>query len=200
MVLRLAVVEAAAAVAIAYLIGSIDFGAILPRLAGVDIYAVGSGNPGASNVMRTMGRKWAVAVLVGDIAKGFVAAMIGDLWVSEPVGFACLFGVVVGHCYPLWHRFKGGKGVAAAGGALLWLEPLLGLVATASWGLVLALTKVASIASLAAVGSMPFAGLAFDNTGWSFGWALATAALIYYRHRGNLARLVRGEERTVTSA
>ncbi len=191
--------EAAIAIAAAYLLGSIDFGAILPRLAGVDIYSVGSGNPGASNVMRTMGRKWAVAVLIGDIAKGFVAALIGGLWVSETVGFVCLFAVVVGHCYPVWHGFRGGKGVAAAGGALLWLAPLLGLVAVVLWGAVLAVTRIASLASLAAIITMPFAALLIGHTGWSFGWALATAALILYRHRGNLIRLVRGEERRVSA-
>ncbi len=191
--------EAAIAIVAAYLLGSIDFGAILPRFAGVDIYSVGSGNPGTSNVMRTMGRKWAAAVLLGDIAKGFVAALIGDVWVSETVGFVCLFAVVVGHCYPVWHRFRGGKGVAAAGGALLWLAPLLGLVAVGLWGAVLAATRVASLASLVAITTMPFAALLIGHTGWSFGWALATVLLILYRHRGNIVRLARGEERRVSA-
>ncbi len=189
-----------AAFALAYLIGSVDFGVILPRLAGVDIYSAGSGNPGTSNVLRTMGRKWAAAVMLGDVAKGFVAALVGDLWAGETAGFACMFAVVLGHCYPVWHRFRGGKGVAAAGGALLWLEPLLGLAATAVWGGVLALTKVASLASLAAIGVTPIGVAAFGHRGWALGWAVAAAALILYRHRGNLARLVRGEERTVRSA
>lgn len=192
--------EFVAAIVVAYLIGSVDFGAILPRLAGVDIYSAGSGNPGTSNVLRTMGRKWAAAVMVGDVAKGFVAAMIGDLWAGDTAGFACMFAVVVGHCYPVWHRFRGGKGVAAAGGSLLWLEPLLGVAAVAVWGGVLALTKVASLASLAAIGLTPIGVAVSGRTGWALGWAVAAAALILYRHRGNLARLVRGEERSVRSA
>lgn len=192
--------EFLAAVGVAYLIGSVDFGAVLPRLAGVDIYASGSGNPGASNVLRTMGKKWAAAVMLGDVAKGFTAAMIGDLWAGETAGFACLFAVVVGHCYPVWHRFRGGKGVAAAGGALLWLVPLVGVGAIATWLAVLALTKVASLASLAAIGLSPVGVALSGHTGWDLAWAVAAAALILYRHRGNLARLVRGEERSVQSA
>ncbi len=192
--------EFAAAFVLAYLIGSIDFGVILPRLAGVDIYATGSGNPGASNVLRTMGKKWAAAVMAGDVAKGFAAALIGDVWAGEAAGFACLFAVVLGHCYPVWHRFRGGKGVAAAGGGLLWLEPLVGVAAIAVWGAVLAVTKVASLASLAAITSSPVGLAAFGHRGWVLAWTGATAALILYRHRGNLTRLVRGEERSVRSA
>ncbi len=192
--------EAAPAFVLAYLLGSVDFGVILPRLVGVDIYAAGSGNPGTSNVLRTMGKKWAAAVLLGDVAKGFAAALIGDLWAGEAASFACMFAVVLGHCYPLWHRFRGGKGVAAAGGALLWLEPLLGLAAIAVWGGVLALTKVASLASLAAIGLSPLGLAVLGLRGWALAWAAAAAALILFRHRGNLARLVRGEERTVRTA
>ncbi len=192
--------EATLAVVLAYLIGSVDFGVILPRLAGIDIYRAGSGNPGTSNVMRTMGKKWAGAVLAGDVAKGFAAALLGDVWAGEAAGFACMLAVVAGHCFPVWHRFRGGKGVAAAGGALLWLEPLLGLAAVVVWGGLLALTKVASIASLAVVGGMVPAAAAFGHRGWSLAWAGATAVLIFARHRGNLARLLRGDERTVTAA
>ncbi len=191
--------EAVAAVVLSYLIGSIDFGAILPRLGGVDIYSVGSGNPGASNVMRTMGKGWAAAVLIGDIGKGTVGAMIGDLWVGEAAGFACLLAAVAGHCYPLWHRFRGGKGVAAMLGALLWLAPLLGVGAVVVWGGVVYATKVAALASLLVMLALVPALAAFGHRGWSLAWAGLAAALIVYRHRGNIARLLRGEERKVTA-
>ena len=105
-----------AAIVAGYLLGSVDFGVIVPRLLGVDIYGTGSGNPGATNVLRTMGRKEAALVLLGDLAKGVGAAALGS-WAGGPViGFAAGLAAVVGHCFPVWHRFKGGKGVAAAGG------------------------------------------------------------------------------------
>ena len=103
---RLAAVDSASIVVAcaAYLVGSIDFGVILPKLAGVDIYAVGSGNPGATNVLRVMGRGAAAAVVLGDVAKGFCAALAGDLLGGETLGFAAGFFAVAGRGYPLWHR------------------------------------------------------------------------------------------------
>jgi glycerol-3-phosphate acyltransferase PlsY len=185
------------AVAAGYLIGSIDFGVIVPRLQGVDIYRLGSGNPGTSNVLRSLGRKSAALVLLGDLLKGLVAAMIGDLVGTDAVGFAAGFAAVAGHCFPLWHRFKGGKGVAAAGGMLLWMEPLFGLLMIALWGGLVALTKRASIASLAlAVVCVP--GLmAFGYRGWSLVWAGAAALLVLGRHWKNIRRLASGGEHTI---
>ncbi len=192
--------EATIAFVVAYLIGSIDFGAILPRLGGVDIYSVGSGNPGASNVMRTMGRGWAVAVLVGDIGKGTVGVMIADLWAGEAAGFAAMLAVAAGHSFPLWHRFKGGKGVAVSAGAMLWLEPLLGVAAIALWVGLVAATSIAAIASLVIM-ALLLPGLAvFGHRGWSLAWAAATGALIVYRHKGNIGRMIRGEERKVQAS
>jgi glycerol-3-phosphate acyltransferase PlsY len=186
-----------AVVAAGYLIGSVDFGVILPRLAGIDIYAAGSGNPGATNVLRTMGKAAAVGVLLGDLAKGLAAAAIGDLVGGEVVGFAGGFAAVVGHCFPIWHGFKGGKGVAAAGGMVLWLEPFMGLIMLAVWAATVWLTRKASVASvLVAVGLIP--GLAaFGHRGWSLVWAGAAAALVVIRHHANITRLVRGEEHTI---
>jgi glycerol-3-phosphate acyltransferase PlsY len=93
-------IEAIAVVLAGYLVGSIDFGVIIPRLRGVDIYAKGSGNPGASNVLRSMGRRMAAVVVLGDISKGVVAAMAGDLLVGDAAGFASGFAAVLGHCFP----------------------------------------------------------------------------------------------------
>jgi glycerol-3-phosphate acyltransferase PlsY len=181
----------------AYLLGSVDFGVIVPRLRGVDIYSVGSGNPGTSNVLRTMGKGAAALVMLGDVMKGFVAALVGDLAGGEAVGFAAGLLAVVGHCFPVWHRFKGGKGVATAGGSVFWLEPLLGVAFTVFWGGLVAATKRASIASLLLV-VVYVPGMAlFGHRGWSLVWAGATALVILIRHQGNIRRLLGGSEHTV---
>jgi glycerol-3-phosphate acyltransferase PlsY len=186
-----------AAVAAGYLIGSIDFGVIVPRLAGVDIYGTGSGNPGATNVLRSMGRAAAASVLLGDLVKGLVAAMIGDLVGGVAVGFAAGFAAVAGHCFPIWHRFRGGKGVATAGGMTFWLEPLLGLAMLAVWVATVRLTRRASVASvLVALGYLPGVA-AFGHRSWTLVWAAGAAGLIVARHHANIRRLVHGEEHTI---
>lgn len=184
----------------AYLLGSVDFGVIVPKLRGVDIYSVGSGNPGTTNVLRTMGRSAAALVLLGDVAKGFVAAMIGDLVVGEAVGFATGFVAVAGHCFPMWYRFKGGKGVASAGGTIFWLEPLLGLAFMLLWGGLVGVTKRASIASIALAFAFVPGVILFGHREWSIVWASATALLILVRHQGNIRRLLSGSENTVGGA
>ncbi len=145
--------------AIAYLIGSIDFGVIVPRMLGVDIYSVGSGNPGTSNVLRSLGKGPAGLVLLGDGAKGAAAAAIGTMWAgsisssmsAETLAVACAFAAVLGHIAPIWYRFRGGKGVATAIGAAVYLAPVFGLVLAILWLIVTLAFKVASIASLGAM-------------------------------------------------
>ncbi len=188
------------AFAIAYLIGSIDFGVIVPRLMGRDIYAEGSGNPGTSNVFRTVGKKAAAVVLLGDSLKGLAAAAVGAVWISTPVGFACGFAAVLGHCFPIWHRFQGGRGVATAVGTVIWLEPLWGLILALGWGGVVATTKTASIASLTAMVLNVPGYVIFGTRGIGLAWAGATALLVIVRHAGNIRRIFSGSERSVTSA
>jgi len=195
--LDLPTVETPISLAIAYLVGSINFGVIIPRLLGVDIYEHGSHNPGASNVMRTMGKKVAAAVMVGDALKGSIAAFVGSLLVGDVVGFWCALAAVVGHVFPVWHRFRGGRGVATALGAVLWLEPWFGLVLVIAWGATVARTKTASIASLAAMAVYAPGYALFGQRGWSLGAAAGTAALVVARHSGNIRRLLGGRERKV---
>jgi len=183
-----------------YLIGSIDFGVVLPRLFGVDIYSAGSGNPGASNVLRTMGRGAAAAVMLGDIGKGLAAAAIGATVVSEPAGFAAGFAAVVGHCFPIWHRFRGGKGVAAAAGMTLWLEPLLGVALLVAWGVLVGITKRASIASLVIITAYVPLLAVFEHLRWSLVWAGLASVLVIVRHHENIRRLLGGAENTVEAA
>lgn len=191
--------------AIAYLIGSIDFGVIVPKALGVDIYSVGSGNPGTSNVMRSLGKGPAALVLLGDGAKGAIAAAIGSAWAGsvtstvtpDTLAVACAFAAVLGHIAPVWHRFRGGKGVATAIGAAVYLAPVFGLVLAVLWLVVTLVFKVASIASLGAM-LLYVPGLAISGyRGWSLVWAAAIALLVVARHAENIRRLVTGSERTV---
>jgi glycerol-3-phosphate acyltransferase PlsY len=193
----LPIVETSISLAIAYLLGSIDFGVIVPRVLGIDIYDHGSGNPGASNVLRTLGKKAGAAVMVGDAAKGVLAASIGALWVSDPIGFWCALAAVVGHVFPVWHRFRGGRGVATAIGAVLWLAPWFGLILIVGWGGTVALTKTASIASLGAMAVYVPGYALYGHRGWSLVAAAVTAALVIFRHTGNIRRLIGGHEQTV---
>jgi len=189
-----------AAIAAGYLLGSVDFGVIVPRLLGVNIYGTGSGNPGATNVLRTMGRKEAALVLLGDLAKGVGAAALGS-WAGGPViGFAAGLAAVVGHCFPVWHRFKGGKGVAAAGGMVAWLEPWALLILLGVFVAVVALTRKASLGSLlAALGLVPALAL-FGHRGWSLGLAGMAVAIIVVRHLPNIRRLAKGSEHPIEEA
>lgn len=166
---------------------------------GIDIYERGSGNPGTSNVFRTMGKGPAALVMLGDALKGLGAAAIGSAIGGETVGFACGFAAVVGHVFPVWHGFKGGRGVATAIGAAVWLEPILGLVLAVGWGATVAITKTASIASLVAmVLYVPMFALG-GQRGIRLVLAGATAVLVIARHSGNIQRLVAGGERRVDS-
>jgi glycerol-3-phosphate acyltransferase PlsY len=193
-------VETAIALVIGYLLGSINSGVILPRLMGVDIYAHGSGNPGASNVMRTLGKRAGAAVMAADAAKGALAAAIGSWMVSDVIGFWVALAAVVGHVFPIWHRFRGGRGVATAIGAVLWLEPWFGLVLVLGWGTTVAITKTASLASLGAMILYVPGYAVFGRRGWELVAAALTAALVVVRHAPNIRRLIRGGERTVETA
>lgn len=192
------------ALIVSYLIGSVDFAVVVARMHGVDIHQVGSGNPGTSNVMRTLGRGPAAMVLVGDNFKGVIAAAIGTFLAGDASGvsswtFACGLAAVVGHCYPIYHRFRGGKGVATVGGVLLFAVPWVGVIVTVSWIALARLTKVASVASLIVlVTTIPLA-LWQGVRGMSLVWLAAMLILVAYRHRGNISRILRRDEQKVIS-
>ncbi len=186
------------ALLLAYLVGSIDFAVVVARMHGVDIREVGSGNPGASNVLRTLGRLPAAMVFVGDMMKGVVGAAIGLFLTGDPNwGFAGGFAAVVGHCYPIFHRFRGGKGVATATGVLLFMDPIVALIDAVLWAVLAKATKTASISSLVVMGvTIPLVlwrGIEVEG----LVWLLLTIALIVWRHRANIQRMVRGDEQKV---
>ena len=184
---------------VGYLLGSIPFGIILTRLAGAgDLRAIGSGNIGATNVLRTGRKGLAAATLLLDGAKGAVGVLIGA-WLM-PVGDAALSGATiggvmafVGHCYPLWLRFRGGKGVATMLGVCLALFWIVGLVFAAVWLGALALFRISSVGGMSAAISAPLAAFFAGRPDLAAPLA-AMALIVLWRHRLNIARLLRGEE------
>ncbi len=192
----------AIAIVAAYIVGSIDFAVVVGRMHGIDIHKEGSGNPGASNVLRTLGKVPAAMVFVGDMLKGTVGAAMGMIasGTADPtVHWALLAGLaaVVGHCYPIFHKFKGGKGVATAGGVMLFVVPLVAIGSTLLWAVIVKLTKTASIGSLVlAAISLPLA-MWQGVEGLALVWLGIMILLVVWRHRGNIGRMIRGNEQKV---
>lgn len=191
-----------------YVIGSIDFAVLVGKLNGVDIYSVGSGNPGTSNVLRTMGKGAAVAVLIGDLLKGFGAALLGSLLAPDGAGLlegdglatAAGFMAVVGHCYPIFHRFKGGKGVATGLGVLLWVNPIVALGLAVAWAVLVKVTKVASIGSLVVVSAAIPLLIWQGEPRSALLWVGASLLLVVWRHKGNITRMMDGGDNKVVEA
>jgi acyl phosphate:glycerol-3-phosphate acyltransferase len=184
----------------AYLIGSISFAVLVSRAFGLpDPHSYGSGNPGATNVLRT-GRKSAASLtLMGDAAKGafalWLAQLVGALHdLSEPTLAAVALAAFLGHLYPLYFRFKGGKGVATAAGILLVMDWRLGMLVGAVWLLVAGVIRVSSLAAIAAAAIAPFAGWYLAGVSHQTGAVLAMSVLLIWRHRANIAKLLDGTE------
>ena len=186
----------ALAVASSYLAGSVPFGLFVAKLAtGTDVRAIGSGNIGATNVARAAGRTAAASTLLLDALKGFLPAFFASKSAdSSFLGAACGVAAVIGHCFPVWLRFHGGKGVATGLGVALALAPLAALCGAAVWALAYAIARISSVGSLA--GSL--AALLVAGATASRQALLAIAAivcLVAIRHRANVRRLLSHEER-----
>lgn len=188
--------------ALAYFLGSIPFGFIIATLRNIDLRAAGSGNIGATNVFRTVGKSWGILTLFLDALKGYIAAALLprmlDTSPAEAVHLGLLFGVlgIAGHTWPIFLRFKGGKGVATSAGVLLALAPATMGAGLVAFALLFAMTRYVSAASMGA-------SLVVAVSGWVLhrqdGFLLpmtltCLAVLIVWRHRANIQRLVRGEE------
>jgi len=184
----------AAALVFGYLLGSIPWGLLLTRAAGLgDIRAIGSGNIGATNVLRTGNKPLAAATMLLDIGKGAAALGLAGHFGGEAAGLLAGFGAMLGHAFPVWLGFKGGKGVATGGGVLLAAAWWLGLGAALVWLAVAVVTRISSAAAMAACGAAPvIAAVAgrWDLTLFSAG----IAALVVWRHRANIERLLAGTE------
>ncbi len=190
-----------AAIFVSYLVGSISFGIIVSSMRGVDIRSVGSGNTGMSNVMRALGKKDAALVLLGDAIKGAGAAAVGAIWIGGDFGWVTLFAAVVGHSFPVWHGFRGGKSVATAIGGIVYLVPWVGAVLAVLWIVILLVWKTASIGSLVAMGFLvPLVSIdarMSDSTGTAVAWAAVIAAFVILRHVPNIKDLAASTERQV---
>jgi glycerol-3-phosphate acyltransferase PlsY len=197
------------ALLLGFLLGSIPSGYVAGRARGIDIRTVGSGNLGATNVFRTLGWPAGVAVLAADISKGVLAAWIGLTLIPAVVvrlpdltGLIAALGAVLGHSLSPWVGFRGGKGVATAAGAFLMLAPLPALAALLVWALVLATTRVMSVASIAGAVVLPvtlalveFMRGSGEERRWAtLIFATVVAAWVIWRHRSNMARLREGTE------
>ncbi len=180
----------------AYLLGSIATAIPVARIMGLpDPRQGGSGNPGATNILRLGGKKAALMTLAGDLLKGFLpvlaARLVGlDEWTVAAVGLATFLG----HLYPIYFGFRGGKGVATALGILLGLDPMLGTMTLAIWLLVFALTRISSVAALTAALVTPAIAWIMLAGPVLPGFISTLALWIIWRHRNNLVRLLRGEE------
>jgi glycerol-3-phosphate acyltransferase PlsY len=186
-----------AAVILGYLLGSIPFGLLLTRLAGLgDIRRIGSGNIGATNVLRTGSKGLAALTLALDVLKGSAAVLIGGMW-SEEAALAGGAAVVVGHLYPVWLGFRGGKGVATALGVMIVVSWPVALGAALLWLATAALFRYSSLASLvAAVASAAAAGFVVDRP--RAGLIALIAIVVVWRHRENAQRLLAGSESRIT--
>lgn len=184
----------AIALAAAYLCGSIPFAYLAGLTRGIDIRTVGSKNVGATNVFRTLGRTIGVTVMVLDIAKGVVAVLIAEALTGSPWPVVAAGAAIVGHVFPVWLRFKGGKGVAVAGGTVIALAPLAALGVILLWFVVTATTRYVSVASIAAAVAFPPLVVLLHEDRPTIVFSVLAAAAVVVKHRANVARLAAGTE------
>lgn len=195
---QLAPLPTLVALAFGYLLGSIPFGLILTRLAGLgDVRQIGSGNIGATNVLRTGNKKLAAATLLLDALKGTVATVIASRWGLE-AGIAAGFAAFIGHLFPVWLGFKGGKGVATYLGILLGLVPIMLAVFAAVWLAIAYLTRYSSLSALVATAIVPVVLWLTNNEKVALLFAVLTL-ITWWKHRANITRLLNGTESKIGS-
>ena len=184
----------------AYLIGSVSFAVVVSRVMGLaDPRTYGSGNPGATNVLRSGNKKAAILTLLGDAAKGWLAVWLALLLAPrfgvDEVGIALVvIAVFLGHLYPVFHRFAGGKGVATAAGILLAINVWLGLATLATWLIIAVFFRYSSLAALVSAVFAPFFYVLMNGFDWIAGAVALMAVLLIARHRANIAKLLAGKE------
>lgn len=190
-----------------YLLGSIPNGLLISRSQGIDIRQHGSGNIGATNVLRVMGKKWGYLVFLLDAVKGFLAARIAYLFVAstpllarpELAAVFAAFTCILGHTFSVWLRFRGGKGVATSAGVLLGLMPLAVVSVALVWAVIFQTTRYVSVASIVAAAALPFFVALYLRYGVLRGesllpFSIIIAAVVIWRHRSNMRRLIEGTE------
>lgn len=178
----------------AYFLGTFPSAVWIARTKGIDITREGSGNPGASNIARTLGTKWGVLVFLLDALKGAVPAAVGLVIDHRALGYAMVAAAVLGHMFPVTRGFKGGKGVATMGGSAFVLQPIVSAILLAVWFVVRKATKKASLASLAIAVGLPIGVAIKGAPAWEILAIVGINALVIVRHLDNIKRLVRGRE------
>ncbi len=185
---------------ISYLAGAIPFGLIIARSRGIDLRRAGSRNIGATNVLRTVGRKEALFTLAGDVLKGvFAVALAKAAGYGDPYTGLAGLAAVIGHDYSVFLRFRGGKGVATSLGVLLMYAPYAGLVTVGIWLVVVAASRYSSLGALVGFTLLPLTLYVFDNGGSGVMLGLLLTALVYIKHRENIRRLLEGKESKILS-
>lgn len=180
----------------AYLLGSISSAIVISRVMGMaDPRSVGSGNPGATNMLRVGGKKLAAITLLGDIAKGLVAVVLAKFITTDPaiIG-AVAVAAFLGHCYPVYFGFKGGKGVAVALGVFIGLNAWLALVLMVTWIIMFLITRYSSLSALVAAAAAPVYIYWLDSQLAYLISGTVIVVLMFWRHRDNIRRLIKGEE------
>ena len=185
-------------VLIAYLLGTFPSAILVARANGIDISTFGSGNPGASNVTRALGWRKGMWVYVLDAGKGALAAGLGLALDGRPMAYWCGAAAIVGHMFPVFRGFKGGKGVATGSGVLLIVQPILAPLAVGLWWLVTKVTGKAALGSVIAAALVPIGLVVLDKPAWEFVAVAGLCALIVVKHAGNIKRMIRREERALS--
>lgn len=178
---------------IGYLLGSIPFGLLLTRAIGIDIRAVGSGNIGTTNVLRTGNKGLAAATLLLDAGKGAAAVLLARQFGGLEAGMLAGVAAFIGHCYPIWLGFRGGKGVATLLGVALAAVPLAGVIALTAWLVGALATRYSSVGGLVSAVAAPVAAWALGSPHSAIALAVL-AAILFWKHRDNIARLRAGTE------
>jgi glycerol-3-phosphate acyltransferase PlsY len=184
-------------VPIAYLVGTFPSAILIARANGVDISTFGSGNPGASNVTRALGWRKGAWVYVLDAGKGAIAAGLGLAVDGRPMAYWCGAAAIVGHMFPVFRGFKGGKGVATGSGVLLVVQPILAPLAVGLWWIVTKVSGKAALGSVIAVVLVPIGLIVLDRPAWEFLAVGGVCTLIVLKHAGNIKRLIRREEHSL---
>ena len=184
----------AAVAVVGYVLGTFPSAIIVARASGIDITSSGSGNPGASNVGRTLGWKKGVLVYALDALKGVIAVIIGRLVAGDAGGYWCAATAIIGHVFPVSRRFRGGKGVATGSGSTIVLQPVVSVALVVAWVVLSKTTKKASVASMIVTVSLPVTMGVSGTPAWEIFATTGLALVVMVRHLPNLRRLTSGSE------
>jgi glycerol-3-phosphate acyltransferase PlsY len=187
-------------IAFSYVLGTFPSAILVAKANGIDISTFGSGNPGASNVTRALGWRKGVWVYVLDALKGAIPTAIALVVDGRPLAYWCGAAAILGHMFPVFRRFRGGKGVATGSGVLVVLFPILFVVCVAAWWVITKVTGKAAIGSIVAAALVPIGLIVAGEEAWEFVAVLLLSGLVALRHAGNVGRMIRREEHSLSES